>query len=121
MPVYAKLFILFLFISIAGNAQSDTLLAKTKTPKVDIGIIPFTIYYAPQYFSKTNYFYFVYGLQFKYYLNAKNAIRTSFMLNKVTSGASSIPITQYDNTQAIKQYSVGFQHTFFIHKKISTY
>jgi len=121
MAFYTKIFILLLASYQLSHAQTDSLSVKTKPPIVDAGIIPVSIYFMPDYFkSKVNPVY-VFGLQTKVYINAKNAIRLAFTINDLSKGLTPDDVHQYGNTKSIKQYSVGFQHTFYNRKKMNLY
>jgi hypothetical protein len=137
MPVYAKLLILFLFISIACNAQSDSLTKtvndtlarvtndsiplKPKFPKFEIGLVGLSLYYVPNYFNDRSSFLPLTGLQVKYYGNTKNAFRASYVYSNLKKSNSWSKLVQPINLQLTKQISVGFQHIFFTHKNLNSY
>src|ERR1700751_3694552 len=122
MPVYAKLLFFFLFISIAGNAQNDSLtkasndtLAKVindsiplkpKFPKFEIGLVGLSLYYVPNYFSDRSSFLPVLGLQVKYYGNTKNAFRAGYVYSNLKQSNSWSKLVQSINLQLTKQFSL---------------
>jgi hypothetical protein len=129
MPVYVKLIILYsLFLSAPTScAQTDTFIQNppdsiplnNKYLKYEVAILPITLYYVPSYFNKTNKTVPVVGLQFKYFISKKNALRLSYSFNGVILGK--LRTNFGGNGQNTKQYSIGFQHTVFRHKNLSTY
>ncbi|HXU28173.1 MAG TPA: hypothetical protein VN698_13160 [Bacteroidia bacterium] len=127
MQFYSK-FIIFALLSFQlSNAQTDTFIQTPtdsiplnhKHLKYEVALLPITLYYVPAYFSNTNKIIPVVGLQFKYFVSEKKALRVSFNFSSVKIGTLTTNLT--DNKQYTKQYSVGFQHTIFQHKNLSTY
>lgn len=116
MHLYTKFTItcLLCFSIQISNAQKDTLLTKNKPAKVEIGIVPASIYLVPDYFKNKINSVYVVGLQSKFYTSANNAIRLVFTTNNFA------PNKDLGGTK-LKQYNIGFQHTFFSHKKINIY
>ena len=136
MPVYTKIIIYLLFLSThVICAQTDTFIQNppdsillhpsdsiplnNKYLKYEACILPVTLYYVPSYFNETNKIVPVVGLQFKYFLNAKNALRLSYSFNGTIVGKLR---TNFGGSgQNTKQNSIGFQHTIFRYKNLRTY
>ena len=123
MQFYTKfIFIPLLLFSLQiTNAQHDTLTLNHKCQKFEFAVIPATLYLIPNYFKNKTDLLFVYGLQGKFYTSTKNAVRVAFALGYYGADTTPYGAAQYEHNNKTKQYSVGFQQTFFNCKKISTY
>src|SRR6185437_6123873 len=136
MRVYNKFIIYSLFLSTKVTcAQTNTFIQdpsdsillnppdsiplNNKYLKYETCILPITFYYVPSYFNKTNKIVPVVGLQFKYFLSEKNALRLSYSFNGTT--VDKLRTNFGGSGQNTKQYSIGFQHTILRYKNLRTY
>ncbi len=112
--------LLLLFGCQYSDAQKDSL-SKIRNPKFEVGVIPVTLFTLPYYSTNKNGIFFAGGLECKYYVSTKNTIRSAFAFSNSPAGETPKGASQYDNEEKIRQYSVGFQHSFFMFKKTSVY